>query len=159
MPEMIDPYNALVSFAEAFENGELDVAPGRLDGELVVHTDRQKRNLRLTYARRQARRIVALVVLVPGPPLEGRPCFGIGYATVPELRRRGIAKELVRAAIAEMRNGFAPTGMLPFWIEAIIGVDNEASQRVAEVTISSHGEHVTDEISGLPALQYLLRVE
>ena len=44
-------------------------------------------------------------------------------------------------------------------MEAIVGADNKASQRVAEQFISETPVAMTDQISGLPAFQYVRRIE
>ena len=46
-----------------------------------------------------------------------------------------------------------------FYVEAIVGADNKASQRVAERTLSNKPVAVTDHISGLPAFRYLQKIE
>lgn len=71
---------------------------------------------------------------------------------------RGLATAAVAGAIAEMKNGFHQSaGMQTFYIEAIVGEENVASRRVAERTISNNPTAITDQESGLPAFQYVLR--
>jgi hypothetical protein len=62
---------------------------------------------------------------------------------------------MLRDAILEMREGFGRAGHGGFWIEAVVGVDNPASQRVAAAVLTSSPEPITDDVSGLPALHYL----
>jgi hypothetical protein len=46
-----------------------------------------------------------------------------------------------------------------FYVEAIVGADNKSSQRVAEQVISDMPVAMTDQISGLPAFQYVRKIE
>jgi hypothetical protein len=61
--------------------------------------------------------------------------------------------------MAELQHGLGRNGRLVFYVEAIIAADNAASRRVAEKVISSKPVAVTDKHSGLPAFQYLHKVE
>ena len=59
---------------------------------------------------------------------------------------------------AEMQGAFR--SLYPeFYVEAIVGADNKPSQRVAEQVISATLVAVTDKVSGLPAYQYLRKIE
>lgn len=49
--------------------------------------------------------------------------------------------------------------MKAFWIEAIVGEDNIASQRVAEKALSAPVKKATDSYSGDPIVQYLCRID
>lgn len=103
--------------------------------------------------------MTAFVVFALCEPIEGTPCFAIGYAVPEAYRNQGRAKKAISAAIAEMQNGFGRLGYSVFYVEAIVGLDNKASQRVAEQVISDKPVAVTDQVSGLPALQYLRKIE
>jgi RimJ/RimL family protein N-acetyltransferase len=78
---------------------------------------------------------------------------------VPEAyRNQGRAKEAISAAISELQHGFGRT--LPaFYVEAIVRADNKSSQSVAQQVISDTPVAVTDQLSGLPAFQYLRRID
>jgi RimJ/RimL family protein N-acetyltransferase len=57
--------------------------------------------------------------------------------TVPQkYQGRGIAKAAVVSSIAELKNELVSTTS-SFLIEAVVGVDNEASKRIAEVVLYS----------------------
>jgi len=71
---------------------------------------------------------------------------------------KGHAKSVVAAAIAELRHGLSRNKISSFHVEAIVSTDNEPSKRVAEATISATLVAVTDEGSGLPALQYVRKI-
>jgi len=55
----------------------------------------------------------------------------------------------VQAGIAELQNGFK--GHPPFHVEAVIGVDSIASQRVAADVIGGEAESIIDSHSTEPA--------
>jgi RimJ/RimL family protein N-acetyltransferase len=102
--------------------------------------------------------VTALVILVLVEPIDGVPCFHIGYAVVETSRNQGAATQAVLGAIAELRNGLGRAGPAKFCIEAMIGTDNKASQRVVEKAGFPAPKETTDEVSGSPALQYVLYV-
>jgi phage tail protein X len=110
------------------------------------------------YFRVENRTITAIAMLVSGPPIDETPCFHVGWAVPTAYRNYGRAKGAITAAIAELRHGLARSGVTAFYVEAIVGTDNPASQRVAAQTMSPTPTPVTDSVSGLPALQYLLSV-
>jgi RimJ/RimL family protein N-acetyltransferase len=155
---MTDPTDSLNGFQKALEEGELRLHRGELDHELSVLSDRPQGAMRMTYARIQDRTVTALAVFVLTEPIEGLPCFQLGIAVPEAHRRQGRAKSIVEAAIAEMKNGFSRNKIPAFYVEAIVGADNVASQRVAAATLSDAPTAVTDQLSGLPALQYLRKV-
>ncbi|TNC06259.1 GNAT family N-acetyltransferase [Methylobacterium terricola] len=160
MPAMVDPTDGLTSFQEMFKRKIIDVKPCSTDRKLFLHGDQPAPGvMRLSYVRLQGRTVTAFVSFTPAEFIEGRPCFQAGVAVPQTHRGQGRAKEIVRAAIAEMRAGFSRAGIAPFWIEAIIHANNIASQRVAEATISPNRINVVDGNSGDNAFQYLMKVE
>jgi len=159
MPQMTDPFAALESFQEALANGGVALERGVIDPNLFLHVDHPNGLPRFTYVRLDRRTVTALVMFVPVDPLEGSPCFQIGYAVPEKYRAQGRAKDIVVAAIAELKRGLTSNGVPGFYIEAVVGTDNEPSMRVAATTISTSPVQITDHVSGLPALQYVVRVE
>jgi hypothetical protein len=158
MPAMTDPAEALASFQEALLAGEIRLQRGAVDPDLYVYADRPNGMPRLTYVRLEAQTVTVFVNFALADPVEGMPCFQIGYAVPPSLRRQGRAKNAVTAALAELQVGMRRNGVAGFYIEAVVGVDNPASQRVAEETIAPTATPITDEVSGQPALQYLREI-
>jgi RimJ/RimL family protein N-acetyltransferase len=156
---MTDPSNALRSFQQALLRGETQLKRGFLDRDLYVQFDEPEGGSRFTYVRMQGRTVTAFVEFVLCDPIEGVPCFGIGYAVPEAYRSQGRAKEAIGAAISEMQNGLGRIGIPAFYVEAMIGADNKASQRVAEQVISDTPVAVKDQISGLPAFRYVRRIE
>jgi RimJ/RimL family protein N-acetyltransferase len=103
--------------------------------------------------------VVALVQFIPCDPIEGEPCFNVGWAVAEAYRGQGKAHGAVSAAIKEMQNGFNRAGMNAFWVEAVVGEDNIASQRLAEKVLSGPAKKATDSYSGDPIVQYLRRID
>lgn len=159
MAAMTDPTDALVSFQEALRQGAIEMQRGALDRELFVHLDHPNGQARFTYVRVERQTVTALVNLTVVDPIEGIPCLQIGVAVPEKYRKQGRAKEAVEAAIAELQHGLARSKIATFYVEAIVGADNEASKHVAAATISPAPIEITDEFSGLPALQYLRKIE
>lgn len=159
MPQITDPMPALESFQKFFREEKPAVQPGTLDPEVFLFVDRvEEGKMRFAYFRHKRRTVTAFVMLIPADPYEGEQCVQLGWAVPPEYRGQGRAKELVAAALAEFKNGIARSGITTFYVEAIVGADNEPSQHVAAATISNSPSKVTDKASGLPALQYLGKI-
>ena len=156
---MTDPTNALQSFQRALLQGEIQLQPGVLDKGIHVYFDRPKGGRRFTYVRLAGTTVTAFVEFASCEAIEGTPCFAIGYAVPEAYRNEGRAKDAIRAAISELQHGLGRVGLSVFYVEAIVGADNKPSQRVAEQVISDTPTAVTDKVSGLPAFQYIRRVE
>ena len=154
---MVDPMDALLSFNDALKQNLLQLHKGEIDKDLYVHIDRPEGETRMTYTRIVGKVAFALVTFVQADSVGDEPCFGIGYAVLPTHRGKGIASNLVKAATIELLNGFGRNGVPILHIEAIVGVENYESQRVAEKTISKDRTTANDEHSGEPAFQYINR--
>jgi len=155
---MTDPSDSLRSFQQAVLDGDLHLRCGEIDQELFVHSDQPEGKARLTYARLQRQTVTALAIAVLTEPIEGVPCFQLGVAVREAYRGQGRAKSIVEAAIVEIKNGLARHNIRAFYVEAIVGAHNESSQYVAAAILSRTPIEITDEFSGLPALQYLRKV-
>jgi hypothetical protein len=104
--------------------------------------------------------VTALANFLQCAPIEGLPCLAVAYAVPEAYRNQGRAKEIVNAAISDLRQVLAESGQHPaFFVEAIVGADNLPSQHVASQVISAESEAITDQHSGLPALRYVRKVE
>lgn len=154
-----DVAGALKSFQQALAANAITVQRGDLDRDMLVHMDSPNGETRLSYARMAGRTVVALVQFIPCDPIEGEPCFNVGWAVAEAYRRQGRAYGAVVAAIKEMQNGFNRAGMKSFWVEAIVGEDNVASQRLAEKVLSEPVKKASDSYSGDPIIQYLRRID
>ncbi len=156
---MVDPSDGLRSFQQELLLGTIELRPGIVDKDLYLHVDEPDGEKRLTYVRLEGKTVTAFVNLVWSDPIEGVPCIGIGYAVPEAYRNQGRAKEIVNAAISDLKRGLERGRQRrPFFVEAIVGVDNIPSQHVAAQVISAESEAVTDQRSGLPALRYVRKV-
>lgn len=156
---MTDPMAALTSFQEVFETEGIPLQPGVIDPTLFVHRDQPTGTPRFTYVRLDRRTVTALVMFAQVPPLKGLLCFQLGVAVPEKYRAQGRAKEIVTAATTELQSGLSRSSIPAFYIEAVVGTDNEPSKRVAAATISADPVPITDEFSGLPALHYIRKIE
>jgi GNAT superfamily N-acetyltransferase len=111
---MTDPFDALTSFQKAFNDRELPLQRGEFNRDLFVHADQRQGEMRLIYARVQRKNVTALAIGVLTEPIEGIPCFQLGVAVPEAYRGHGLAKNMVEAAIAEMRSGFARNNIPSF---------------------------------------------
>lgn len=158
MPTLVDPMDAFKTFEPAFRRGELLVERGRVDPELLVHLDQPMGKLRITYARMRGDSVIGIAIIIPAESENGLPVFQIGYAVPPHLRKQGIAKKLARAAIAEFTAGVARNGLVHFYMEAMVGIKNAASQIVAADVIGGEPRETEDHNSGEPILQYIVEI-
>lgn len=160
MPAMTDPADALASFQEMLPLGILQLFNGERDPTLRVHRDEPSPGTqRLTYVHLEGELVTALAMAVNVQPFQGRPCFMIGYAVPTQYRRQGRATAIVKSMLGELTAGFGRAGLLPIYVEAIVAETNIPSRRIAETLLSDSPNPITDELSGLPALQYILRLE
>lgn len=157
MPAIVDPHIGFVSFQEALRAGTIRLTPCTSHPELYMfHDTPELGTQRLTYAFVTGSLAKAYAVYVLAEPLNGRPCFGVGYATDVEYRGQGLATELVKASLVELEQGISPKLSAPgFYVEAIVGADNVASKKVATRTLSETPKSTKDKESGHPALQYV----
>lgn len=156
LPDLV---SALTSFQHALNEGELKLQPGALDSKLFVHQDNPDGELRLTYVRLEQKKVTAMIQIIPSDRVKGEMCFSVGWAVPEELRGQGRAGEAFIAAIKELRHGINPHGITAFWVEAVVGAENIASQHVAEKNISAAVSKDIDSSAGVPIIQYLRRID
>jgi len=157
---MIDPSAALPSFQQAVSRRSIKLERGRKHPELYIHADLPDgHNPRVTFARIEDGTVTALVQFVEAEPYKNMPCYAIGYAVPEGYRGQGRARETVTKAISELWHGIRYNGTPTFYVEALIDVENKASQRVAERTLSETPIDAIDKNSGQPALQYFRLIE
>ena len=161
MAALTDPTSAMVSFQQAIGDGEIALQRAALDRDVFVYMDKlPSGETRFAYARMNGRVVLAFANFVTGGFEKGLPVFQVGVAVPESERGKGRAKHIVAAGIAELKHGLsrARPGS-EFYVEAVIGLDNIASQCVAAAVISSDApEPITDSVSGLPALHYMRKV-
>lgn len=151
---MTDPHNGLLSFQQALDEGIIKPTRCNLHPDLAVLQDSADGVPRLTYALIENGLVKATVVGVMAEPIEGTPCFALGYAVAEQFRNKGLAKEVLQKVIEEISNGFKKH-MKEVYIETIVGADNTASQKLSVRFISDSPKSITDVYSGLPAFQYV----
>lgn len=158
---MADPMSALVSFQKEILAGMPTVASAD-SPNIRVFRDELNGKTRFSYARVEQGQVRSLVMFVSGGTKNGVPCFDVGYAVAAPWRGGGYAKEILAQGIKELSAGLRQaTGLSAFWIVAVIGAENYASQSVAKSALSDTTEKIVDELSGLPALLFrrLISVE
>lgn len=153
-----DPMGALVSLQREVRRGmpthPVDLSPG-----LKVVLDQPNGVTRYTYARIEHGRVKSIALFVHHEPIDGVPCFNLGYAVPEVYRNRGWACEIVEQGIQELRRGLGRHGVKSFYVEAVVGKDNLASLRVASKIISNTPIEGTDSESGESVFAYLRLVE
>ena len=153
---MTDPSEGLISFQEALRERKVAVQPCDLDKDLSVHMDQPTPGtIRLTYCRIVGGEVRALVMFVRAEPIDGLPCFQVGYAVPEAHRNQGLATSTLQSAIAELVHGMKRNGVTKFCVEAVVGTGNLPSLRVAEKVLTHDRTEATDEFSGEPATQFV----
>lgn len=155
MAQMTDPSSALELFQQYLLAEDVPLEPGKFDPQLFAYVDYPHEMMRISYVKLENRTVTAFVEFVQADFIEAVPCFQIGYAVPTRYRRQGRAKDAVAAALKELEYGLTRNGVATFYVEAIIGIDNAASQRLAAQTLSVAPASITDDVSGLPALHYI----
>ncbi|HBN8007324.1 TPA: N-acetyltransferase [Pseudomonas aeruginosa] len=160
MAAITDPHNALVSFQKALLSGTIKPKRCKVCRELYFLRDKPTPDtIRMTYAQVVGRQVKALAMYVEVAPYEGKRCFNVGYAVAVPYRKQGLAKALLTSSLEEFSGLLAKELAEPgFYVEAVVGVDNEPSKRVAGQFFTEPKETV-DGVSGLPALHYIKLVE
>jgi hypothetical protein len=153
-----DPMDALVSLQREVRRG-MPTNPTELSPGVRVVLDHPNGVIRYTYARIEHGRVKSIVIFVLHEPINGTPCFNLGYAVPEAYRNHGLASLIIEQGIQELRRGLGRHGAKSFYVEAVVGTDNLASQRVASKTISDSPVAGTDFESGEPILQYTRLVE
>ena len=155
---MVDPMEAIKSLQQAVDARIIRWQECELFPELRVTVDEPNGQPRFTYALIENRRVIAVAILALADPVEGVPCFQIGYAVIESMRGRGIATNTLKQAIEEMQNGLSRTPAKEFYIEAVAPAENLASNRIASKVISDKPHSCTDYFTREASFQYLRKV-
>lgn len=159
MSAMTDPTPAMESMEAAIKGRRLQLDRCHYDREMGAFADQVNGMTRLAYVRLDDQGVAAFVNLVLTDVIDGVPSFQAGVAVPERNRRRGYAKALLEAVIKEMAYGYGKTPMKAFTVEAVVSVDNVASNAVCRAVLSETPEAITDHPTGEPALHYVRRVE
>ena len=154
MHRLPDPMDTLEAFQKCVVRAGLPMQPCEIHPGIKVFSDSPKGIGRLTYARVEHGRTRALAVYVVTDPFEGLPCFNIGYAVPEFYRGQGLATDVLRKSIDELRAGLARNGISRFYIEAVVSIYNEASMRVAGKVLAVEPEGGVDSNTGDPIWIY-----
>ncbi|WP_157510301.1 N-acetyltransferase [Lysobacter sp. Root559] len=152
MPKMTDPTAALTSFQRAVHARSISIERGRLDPNVYVHFDQPQGEARFTYVRLDGGAVTALANFMLNGSVDGAMCWAVGYAVPEGLRGQGRARDIVQSGIAELQNGFKDHPR--FFVEAVIDIENIASQRVAAAVLGGEPEAIIDGHSKRPAVRY-----
>lgn len=158
MSDIINPMNGLKSLQFELNKG-LPLRVCELYPDLQMTFDQPNGCNRFTFAKIESGVIKSYTILIITEPLEGKPCFSIGYATPEKFQGNGLATEVVEKSIKALKNEVKRCNIKTFFIEAIINVTNIPSQKVASRVISNAPKKIVDDISGEDAYYYKLLVE
>lgn len=153
MPTMTDPMDALISLQQQVRKG-IDTIPGEKYPGLRVLVDRPNGELRYTYAKIEHGRVKAIAILLMNDPVGGIVRFSLGYAVPETYRNRGWATQIVQQSLEELRIGLTRNGLNCFFLDAVVGEANIASQRVAAKIFPDAPLSIIDAESGEPAFAY-----
>ncbi|NWA23913.1 GNAT family N-acetyltransferase [Pseudomonas gingeri] len=155
---MTDPLAALVSLQVEVRRG-MPTHPTENYRTVRVAVDEHNGRVRYTYAKIEHGRVKALSMFVTVDPIGGIACFQVGYAVPEAYRGRGWATEILGQGIEELRKGLGRHDVKQFYVEAVVGSSNLASQKVAAKVISQSPLQTTDCYSGEAALAYTRLIE
>lgn len=158
MPSIVNPMDAFKTFEPALKAGELQVERGTIHPDILVHQDRPNGEARVTYAQMRGSSVAAIAIIIPAEAKDGLPVVQIGYAVPQHLRKRGLAKAIAQKAVDEFTAWMARNGVIHFYLEAVVGVKNIGSQKVAAAVIGGETNQIADENSGEAALQYIAEI-
>ena len=154
MTQMTDPFDGLKELQKAIDARIVQMTPCELHPDICVHFDRPNGEHRFSYALIENGEIKSFAVFVIVEPLEGLPCFNVGYAVPLKYRKQGFATEILKKSADELRHGFGRNSIKEFYLEAIVGADNVGSQKLASKFFETTPRECTDSFSGKPALAY-----
>ena len=145
--------NALLSFQEELSRG-MPVQECELSQDYKLVFDQPNGRERFSYAKIQNGVVQALSQFALTDPIVGVVNFNLGYAVSEKYRGLGLGVESVLKGLAELKNGFGRAGIKEFYIEAVVGLDNTPSIKVAEDIFGYNCNQITDHYSGELAWHY-----
>ena len=160
MPAMTDPMIGLKSMQDCLDNKTpLRFVECFMHQHIRLHFDQHGEEVRLTYAMIDGEVVKGICVYCPCDPIRGIPCLQVGYAIAEEFRMQGLGTMILKDSLDEVARGFKGRGP-SLYIEAVVGVKNIGSQKIAANVLSADPQAGVDSISGEQALTYqrLLRL-
>jgi hypothetical protein len=156
MTAPLDAIHGLAARQVALLSGELNLRPCRSHAALHACARTDTAGPALCYILvEDGTTVTAMVNFRPREAIEDTPAYNIELSVPEERRRQGRGQEAVDAALLELRHELARVGVTDFHVEAIVEMDNAASLRIAENSISETRTHPTDLYTGRPAFRYL----
>ena len=155
----VNMMETLLGFDEALRAKRIATARMRGNENIHIHQDMPApQTPRLTYARLKGAHVTAVVVITIGDPVDGVRCFHIGYAVREDQRGKGVAKELVAAALNDFAQNMLKSDLDELWFEASVDQNNSASVAVAKAVLDVEPEGKIDDADGTPIWHYLKHV-
>ena len=160
MTAPLDAIHGLAARQVALLNGELNLRPAASHPALHACARGDVPGPVLCYILvEDGNTVTALVNFRPREAIDGLPAFNIELSVPEDRRRQGRGQDAVDAALLEVRHELARSGISSFHVEAIVEMDNAASLRIAENSISEIRTATTDRYTGRPAFRYLRSFE
>lgn len=156
---MVDLSATLQQFQDALSAKY--IKPGKCESSQNLYKlvdDADGKN-RITYTRIIKDEVHALVAFVPVDPYKSCHCLNVGYAVNANMRNQGIGSEFLEEAFLDLQEGITRSSLSEYYVEAIVGVNNLASNRIANKYISDKPKQIVCQVSGEDAYQYLRRFE
>lgn len=88
--------NALVQLQSAIDSGRALLNTCEIHSELRAIADQPLQRPRFTYARIANGKVLAISVSALTDPIDGIPCFSVGYAVLESMRQQGLATDTVK---------------------------------------------------------------
>lgn len=142
-------------FQEALSQGL--IAPEELSEKsgLYYLSDDAGGLARVTYALIKDGIVLCIVAFIQVESYDDHVCLNLGYAVEPESRRKGLATRVVNDAIDDLIKRLSKESITEFYVEAVVGIENTPSNRLASKLFTANPKQICDGESGEPAFQYL----
>jgi RimJ/RimL family protein N-acetyltransferase len=122
-------------------------------GMFFLHDDAGGK-ARVSYAYIEEGLVLCLVAFIQVENYNEKVCMNIGYAVAPDYRGKGLGARRVQEAMSHLVVYLSEQSIREFYIEAVVGIENEPSNRIASKLISKKPKRTIDQVSGQPAFQY-----
>ncbi|GIU10812.1 MULTISPECIES: hypothetical protein [unclassified Shewanella] len=155
MAEMTNPMDSLRLLQQAINVRSVSFQNCESYPEVSVLYDTPNDTARFTYALFNGDIAQSIALFVLTEPVEGIPCFQMGWATIENERGKGLATNIVSKGLEELKNGMKRNGISKFFIEAVISESNSESVKLASKVFTEKPSSCTDSFSGDNALQFL----
>jgi len=155
MSNMVNPLDGLLELQAGVDsNLQMVKCPGT--SGLSVVFDQPQGVLRMTYAMIEDEIVIGYTVFIQDKPIGNITVFDIGYAVLEKYRGKGLATRIVNSSIGLFIDTIGTGGNFDnFYLEAIVGVGNFASIKIANKVISDSPTKIVDKHSGEDAYHFL----